>query len=400
MKKHLNIEKWKLWVVMTLIIGVSLSCSEEINSDGETQNMTEDHHDDHDMKSVELNAAQIKNAGIVLGDFELKNMGETVNANGYTKLPPQNQADVSMHTNGLIQSIKVLEGQAVKKGEVLATMESPAFTILQEEYLTSKSHLNRLEKEYQRQYKLSEENINAEKVLEQTEADLDVEKARFNSLKKQLAIYGIDGDGQPVSAIAIRAPISGHITAVNVKIGSAVEMGAPLFSIVDNSEMHVDLLVYEKDLEKVKKGQRVRFVLTNQSHTEISGEIFNIGKSFENETKTVAVHAHIEDKGKLLIPGMFVNAIIDVGNREAKTLPLEAVVQAEGRHFIFVKDAHQHDDHTAFRRIEVSVGSSQLGFVEVTPVQKRFKGEKIVISGAYYLQSHLQKGADGGGHHH
>lgn len=401
MKKQLYITKI---LFVLLITGMVWSCTSETEDDHDEAMHVDDHDDHYDhengVKMVELNQAQLKNAGVKLGDFEMKNMSETVNANGYTKLPPQNQADVAMHTTGLIKSIRVLEGQEIKKGQVLATMESPEFAILQETYLRSKSQLDYLQKEYERQLKLSEDNINAKKVVEKTKSDLETEKAHFRSLERQLAIYGINGDGAIVSTISIKAPIGGHITAVNVKIGSAVEVGAPLFSIVDNSEMHVDLQVYEKDLEKVREGQRVRFVLTNQSHTEITGQIFNIGKSFENETKTVAVHAHIEDKEKFLIPGMYVNAIIDVGEQEVKTLPAEAVIQAEGRYFIFVKAADQHDEHTEFRRLEVSVGSSQLGYLEVTPVQKRVKGEKIVISGAYYLQSHLQKSDGGGGHHH
>jgi len=401
MKKQLYITKI---LFVLLITGMVWSCTSETEDEHDEAMHVDDHDDHYDhengVKMVELNQAQLKNASVKLGDFEMKNMSETVNANGYTKLPPQNQADVAMHTTGLIKSIRVLEGQEVKKGQVLATMESPEFAILQEAYLRSKSQLDYLQKEYERQLKLSEDNINAKKVVEKTKSDLETEKAHFRSLERQLAIYGINGNGAIVSTISIKAPIGGHITAVNVKIGSAVEVGAPLFSIVDNSEMHVDLQVYEKDLEKVKEGQRVRFVLTNQSHTEITGQIFNIGKSFENETKTVAVHAHIEDKEKFLIPGMYVNAIIDVGEQEVKTLPAEAVIQAEGRYFIFVKAADQHDEHTEFRRLEVSVGSSQLGYLEVTPVQKRVKGEKIVISGAYYLQSHLQKSDGGGGHHH
>lgn len=401
MKKQLYITKI---LFVLLITGMVWSCTSETEDDHDEAMHVDDHDDHYDhengVKMVELNQAQLKNAGVKLGDFEMKNMSETVNANGYTKLPPQNQADVAMHTTGLIKSIRVLEGQEIKKGQVLATMESPEFAILQEAYLRSKSQLDYLQKEYERQLKLSEDNINAKKVVEKTKSDLETEKAHFRSLERQLAIYGINGNGAIVSTISIKAPIGGHITAVNVKIGSAVEVGAPLFSIVDNSEMHVDLQVYEKDLEKVREGQRVRFVLTNQSHTEITGQIFNIGKSFENETKTVAVHAHIEDKEKFLIPGMYVNAIIDVGEQEVKTLPAEAVIQAEGRYFIFVKAADQHDEHTEFRRLEVSVGSSQLGYLEVTPVHKRVKGEKIVISGAYYLQSHLQKSDGGGGHHH
>jgi cobalt-zinc-cadmium efflux system membrane fusion protein len=173
--------------------------------------------------------------------------------------------------------------------------------------------------------------------------------------------------------------------------------------------MHVDLLVYEKDLLKVKEGQTVHFVLTNQSNKEIEGTIFNVGKSFENETKTVAVHAHIEDKDALLIPGMYVNALIDIGSNEVKTLPEDAIVQAEGRSFIFLyekendeaedpeQDGHSHGpEKTHFSRIEVKTGPSQLGYIQVTPLEKIHQGDKIVLSGAYYLQSHLQKEESGG----
>ena len=81
--------------------------------------------------------------------------------------------------------------------------------------------------------------------------------------------------------INITAPISGNVSEVYVTIGSAAEIGKPLFNIIDNSKMHVDLLVYEKDLFRVKPGQKVRFILTNQGNQEIGGKIFSVGKSFE-----------------------------------------------------------------------------------------------------------------------
>src|SRR5690606_16324832 len=93
------------------------------------------------IKEVELNEAQFKAANIELGTFSLKNLSEVINANGYTKLPPQNQADVSVHTTGIVKSILIEEGQYVKKGQTIITIESPEFTKLQEAYLTSKSNL-------------------------------------------------------------------------------------------------------------------------------------------------------------------------------------------------------------------------------------------------------------------
>lgn len=365
----------------------------------------------------------------------MKNLSEVINANGYTKLPPQNQADVSVFMGGVVKSIKVIEGQQVTAGQTLATMESPEFIKLQQAFLTSKSNLEFLAAEFQRQKTLSEENVNSRKTFERTKADYEVETAQYRSLQKQLTMLRLDSTGNGNSIVPIQAPISGYVTDVNVKIGSNAEPGKPLFSIVDNTKMHVDLLVYEKDLHKVKAGQKVRFVLTNQDNTEIMGEIFSVGKAFENETKSVAVHADIKNDKQLLIPGMYVNALIDIGSNAVNALPVEAVVKADGREFIFVleeghseeghdhkeEEGHSDEDHDHeeeeghaesgehagthgaeyhFQRIEVKTGTAQLGYVQATPVQHLEPGAKLVLKGAYYIQSHLLKSEGGGGHEH
>ncbi|WP_348679933.1 efflux RND transporter periplasmic adaptor subunit [Flavobacterium coralii] len=369
----------------------------------------------------------------------MKNLSEVVNANGYTKLPPQNQADVSVHMTGIVKSINVIEGQSVKKGQVLATLESPEFAQLQEAYLTSKSNLEFLKLEYDRQKILSEENVNSKKVFQRTKSDYDIEKARLASLDRQLSVLNLS-KSSATSVMSLTSPLSGYVTEVNVKLGSNAEVGKPLFTIVDNSKLHVDLLVYEKDLQKVKEGQSIRFVLTNQDNTEIIGKVFNVSKSFENDTKSVAVHAEILNPTKSLIPGMYVNALIDVGTRQVEALPADAVIRADGREYIFIlekghkehshdeQEGHSHDDghghnheHDAqeghahddghehkeaegkayhFQRIEVKTGTSQLGYVQVTILQEIKKDTKIVLKGAYYIQSHLLKSEGGGGHQH
>ncbi len=391
------------------------------------------------VKEVELNEAQFKASAIELGTFAMKNLNEVLNANGYTKLPPQNQADVSVHMTGIVKSINVIEGQYVKKGQVLATLESPEFAQLQEAYLTSKSNLEFLKLEYERQKILSDENVNSKKVFQRTKSDYDIEKSRLASLDRQLSVLNLSKKSA-TSVMALTSPLTGYVTEVNVKLASNAEVGKPLFTVVDNSKLHVDLLVYEKDLQKVKEGQSIRFVLTNQDNTEIIGKVFNVSKSFENDTKSVAVHAEILNPTKSLISGMYVNALIDVGTRQVQALPTDAVIRADGREYIFVleegheepshdeQEGHKHDhgyahdhEHDAaeghnhddgheheeaegaayhFQRIEVKTGTSQLGYVQVTLLQEIDKNAKIVLNGAYYIQSHLVKSEGGGGHQH
>ena len=410
-------------IAIAIILYFLLRHSDTDGHDHEEENATETEKpkEQTPIKEVELNEAQYNAAGVELGTFSMKNLSDVVNANGYTKLPPQNQADVSVHLTGIVKSITIIEGQSVKKGQVLATIESPEFAKLQEAFLTSKSNLEFLTLEYDRQKTLSDENVNSKKMFQKTKAEFEVEKARFSSLKQQLAVLNLNAGNNTSSIMPIVAPISGFITEINIKIGSNAEVGKPLLSIVDNSQLHVDLLVYEKDLQKVKPGQNIRFVLTNQDNTEINGKVFNVGKAFENETKSVAVHADISNKSQTLIPGMYVNALIDVGARNVQALPVDAVVKADGREFIFIleegheeethdeKDGHSHEDGDVhkeqgktfhFQRIEVKTGTSQLGFVQVSVLHKIEENAKIVLKGAYYIQSHLVKNEGGGGHSH
>mgnify|MGYP003432101674 CR=1 FL=1 len=357
------------------------------------------------IKEVELNEAQFKAANIELGTFSKKNLSEVIEANGFTKLPPQNQAEVSVQTTGIIKSILFKEGQYVNKGQTLATIESPEFARLQEAYLTSKSNLNYLKLEFERQKTLNEEEVNSKKTFQKTKSDYEIEKARYNSLQMQLNVFNINANGEATATVGVKAPISGYVTTINIKIGSNVEIGKPLLSIVDNSKLHVDLLVYEKDLYKIEVGQTVRFIFTNQNEVEITGKVFSIGKAFENDTKAVAVHVEIANNNQKLISGMYVNALINLGTKEVFALPEDAIVKADGRAYIFVlEEGHEEKNETQkmnhFQRIEVKVGIKQLGFTQVNLLQKIDPNAKIALKGAYYIQSHLIKSDGGGGHAH
>ena len=411
--------------ILTLLLLVLISAC----GSSDPAEVEKEDHSDSKNKEVELNQAQYDASNIQLGDFELKNLSAVINANGYTKLPPQNQADVSVLVAGLIKKINIIEGQFVKQGQTLAVIESMEFTKIQEAYLTSKSNLELMQLEYERQKTLNEGNANSKKALQKAKSEYEIEKARYNSLKKQMNTLNLSSSENATSTMEIKAPISGYVTDINIKIGTNAEPGQTLFSIVDNSKMHVDLLVYEKDLQKVKVGQTIIFVLTNQDNTEIKGKVFSIGKAFENETKSVAVHADIINDKQTLIPGMYANALINVGSQQVKALPVDAVVKADGREFIFVleedhaeeegheeeahdhKAGHSHDDGHAheeethektyhFKRIEVKTGTTQLGYVQVTVLQELPAHAQIVLKGAYYIQSHLLKSEGGGGHEH
>lgn len=397
-----------LLVAMILMV----SCQENKPS-AEAETEEEEHSE-----ALLLSEKQMQAVGITLGEIESKNLKSVVRANGHLEVPPQSNAEVHPLTGGLIRKIHVLEGNYVRKGQTLVTLENPDFIQVQQDYLASKSALSFAEKEYERQKELMAAKAGTGKIYQQAEADYYAEQARLRTLERQLRQMGISvsqlDKGDVITQVAVSAPISGVVGHIMATTGSFAETSRPLMNITDNSRIHCDLLVYEKDLYKVKSGQQVDFVLTNQDNQQITGKIYGINKSFENDSRAVIAHARIDNSAnKNLIPGMYVSALINVGNQTTRAVPLDAVVSAQGKHYIFVVDnsaakeehvagdkedhGHEHEKKFHFKQVEVATGVSDLGYIEITLLTPIPDDAVIVTKGAFYIQS---KASGGGGDHH
>ncbi len=370
-----------------------LSCSQE------NKDIAED-NENNVITQAEFTPIQYKNSGIQLGHIEYKNLRNVVNSSGYLEVPPQNKASVSPVMGGAVKEIYVLEGNYVKKGQLLAKLEHPDFIKLQEEYIKAMAEFNYLEKEYERQKELSVANVNAEKIFQQTESNYISARGLLHSLEAQIKMLSLDiqsiKEGNIIPMVSLYSPISGYVGHINANIGTFAEPNQAIFEIVDNSMVHVDLMVYEKDIYKVKTGQMVNFILINQGIESIKGKIFGISKNFENETKALTVHAKILGKAPELIPGMFVNALIETSSDTVQSLPEGAVVNEAGKSYIFIKDNGKEIGENAivFHRIEIRTGLNDLGYVEILPLENLPSDAEIAIKGTFYIQSVFKPGVD------
>jgi len=369
------------------------------------QEEKEQSHED----GIELSSVQMKAVGITLGKIELKNLKSVVKANGQLEVPPQNKAEVHPLVDGVVKKILVLEGNYVRKGQTLVVLENPEFIKVQQDYLTSRSALSFASKEYERQKELMAAKAGTGKVFQKAESDYFAEQSRFQTLSRQLKQIGVNirslNNGAIITEVAIPSPINGVVGHIRVTTGSYAGISEPLMSITDNSSIHCDLLVYEKDLFKVKPGQEVDFILTNQNNQQISGKIYGINKNFENETKAVVAHSRIDNSAnRNLIPGMYVSALINVGTSTTTAVPEDAVIIAQSKSYIFMvsnshiekeagpdtaEEAGRDEKRTyyTFKAVEVATGVSELGYIEITPLSKVPKDALIVTKGAFYIQS-------------
>lgn len=347
--------------------------------------------------TVTLTKAQMSAVGIELGPIEQKNLTSVIKATGQLAVPPQNKADVNVLFGGIVQRILVMEGQSVRKGQTLAVLENADFIKLQQDYLAAKGGFSYVQQEFQRQQELKAADAGTGKVYQQAAATYNAERSRLLGMERQLQQVGINpasvARGSITRQIPIVAPIGGTVGNIHINTGSYAEPAKPLMDIVDNSKIHADLTVYEKDLFKVRNGQSVRFILTNQSNQEIYGEIYGVNKSFEGETKGIVVHAIIKANKYGLIPGMYVTALIDIGQQETSAVPVEAIVRAEGKDYIFVQTGAK-DENVSFEKVEVATGVTELGFTQITLLEEVPAGAKIITKGAFYVLSKSQGGAE------
>ena len=379
--------------LLTLVIAIFTSCGDApVTRDTQT----DDHGAAHGPE-VTLTAEQVKAIGLVLGSPTQQNLSTGLKANGRLVLPPQNMADVSVLMGGLVKQVMVQEGEAISQGQTLALLENLDFLQLQQDYLATKATLTLQRAELERQQALATDKINATRTLQQAQADLDGTEARFSTMEQKLRLYGTDPTRLSAanirSAYPVQAPIGGHIKHITVNTGQYADPNRPLFSIVDNRFLHVDLTVFEQDVHKVKEGQRVTISDAHDPDVLHTATIFGVNRAFEADQQAVLVHARIDEKTHDLLPGMFVQAIIEIDSTAALSLPNEAIVNNGDDHFIYV----EHEPNV-FVQLKVRIGTSELGFTEIIPMSPLAADARVVVKGAYYLLSELTKGT--GEHDH
>ena len=360
------------------------------------EHMEEEHHDDE----VGLTALQMEKIGLKLGGFELKNLKSTVKVSGELELPPQNKADVSAMAAGKITQINVRPGQRVRKGTVLARLQNPDFIEWQQSFLETEGELLFLNKEWTRLKDLVAKEISPKKQLDKIESERAIAQAKLKGLKSRMQLLGIQTPtGDLASSISLRSPMNGYVREIKANTGVFVQPEMSLFEIVDNHHLHIDLKVFEKDLPYIKEGQNIQFSLQSQPDELMEAYIFAIGKALDRAERTVDVHAEIKEEKANLLPGMFVEARIILGDKKVPTLPDDAITVDKGLFYIFVKE-EVHEDETHFKKVPVLKGVSDFGFTEIQLLEALPENAEIVTEGAYFLMAQSKKGEEGAGHHH
>ncbi len=342
---------------------------------------------------VELRDDQIKLAGIETGAIELRSISGTLKVNGIVSVAPQNLATVCMPLGGFIKSTNLMPGNAVKKGQTLAIIENQEFIDMQQNYLETKNKLEYAQAEYNRHKELYKDDVYSQKNLQQVTTEYKNLKSMASALKQKLELTGINPtrltEDNISRTVALISPISGYVKAVNVSIGKSVSSSDVLFEIVNSDKLFLELNLFEKDAEKVSNGQKIRFFINNETEQH-EAVIYQTGKSINND-KTYKVYANVVGRCSNMLPGMYVNAVIQTKKNLTTAVPSAAVVSFDDKDYIFVFERNKTENGkpiTEYRMIQVKKAVTDDGFTEITlPENFDFKTAKVVVKGAYNLLS-------------
>ncbi|MCK5368818.1 MAG: efflux RND transporter periplasmic adaptor subunit [Cyclobacteriaceae bacterium] len=377
------------YIIFVLIL--SMACSNEKEQDQTEVKATTS----GSVNSVDLTPGQVSAIKLRLGHIEKRNLTNVIKANGYLDVPPQNNAVISPMITGYVRKINFLVGDNVKKGQTMAELESMDYIDMQQQYIELNARIAFLKEEYDRQKLLREQDAVSKKKYLMAEVDHKIAISTLDGLISKLNLLGVNfnklNEGKIEPRILLKAPISGSVKKLNTVIGKHVDPSEEIFEIVNPEHLHLELNVYEKDVIKVKKGQKVLYKIPNLKEHIFEGKVFLVGKDLSEDKRSINVHVHIDEDEAQFTVGMYVNASIVIEDTPSYTLPVTAVVVDGTKEYIF-KRSEISTERIVFSKFPVITGLESDGLIELTSMDDLTLADDIVIDGAFYLLNAFTEG--------
>lgn len=290
-------------------------------------------------------------------------------------------------------------GQRVAKGEVVALIEPPVspqggYAQLAADHGQAKSRLILAESEYERASQLVEAKIAPRKRLEEAQAAVASAKAAFEPLERALTSV----QGGETNRIALRAPLAGTVVDVNSGNGRGVAAGEAILRIVDPARLWLKASVPALEAGKIhaEVAAASRFTVAGLEGEFTPSRLVASGDLIDPHTRTMPVLFAVDNAQGRFKAGMYATVAIHTGSiDDALAVPKEALIEDEGRAFVFVQSSGE-----AFERREVKIGIEDTGFVQI--IGGLVGDERVATRGAYYVkqaESAAKGGADQGHAH-
>ena len=338
---------------------------------------------------------------LVLGSSEIKNLGiefakpgameriAVVDARARVAMPPGGERILTAFQPGVITVLNVAAGDVVRKGQILAEVQSPGFLTMQREYLNASNEGSLAQLQVDRDRQLFEEGIISKSRLEETETRAMFAAARLNEQKQLLRLGGLT-DKQILTLaehqvfrerLVVRAPIDGVVLDLMGVAGEQVATTDPMYRLGDLSQLWLEIEVPQELSGGVVPGMKVAVA---DCIVDLPAVVVSIGHTVNRVTQTVTVRAKLTHPDHGLRLGQFVSVqiVTDKGADESKAIwaiSSSAIVRSDGRNYVFTRT------ESGFEVREVSI----VGVTgDQTYLNQGISGESLIaVAGASALKA-------------
>ena len=315
------------------------------------------------------------------------------NANQYARL--------SSRAPGVIVEVRKDLGDRIKKGEVVATVDSMALGSAKADLLQSSELLALWRANAEREQSLMEKGASTERALLEARTRLAEAKIAVSRAKQQLRNLGLSDEdiarvteeNDTGSLLRITAPFGGTLVERSAVMGEVVDENDMLFAVADTGLMWAMIDLSERDLAVVDRGQEVVFRIDGIPNREFPGRITWISTQLDKKTRAIKARAELDNGDRMLKAFMFGRATISAGaGEQAMTVPKSAVQWDGSCNIAFVRTS---EDGTTYQPVQLTLGFDTGDRYEV--LSGLSVGDTVVSSGSFVLKNELLKDSVGAG---
>ena len=333
-------------------------------------------------------------AQLQLADVSIRPVAETLRVAGRIDFDEQRLARIGATVTGRVTQIDALLGQEVKKGEVLARLNSSELSSQQLAYLKARSQLELNRRNAERAKALYEADVIAAAEVQRRASEYQISVAETRAAADQLHILGVSPaaverlgkDGAVDSVTPVVATLAGVVVERKLAQGQVVQPADTLFVVADLSRLWAVAQVPEQQVSQVKVGQSVSIEVPALGNERLVGKLIFVGQTINPETRTVLVRTELDNHDGRLKPAMLASMLIEAKPVERMVVPSSAVVRESDEDHVFVAEGDG-----VFRLLKVKLGPELAG---MRVVLSGLKGnEKLVVGGAFHLNNERNRKA-------
>jgi membrane fusion protein, heavy metal efflux system len=373
-------------IVLTSILCAGLWFTDRVRSRQKTDDPESSQPKREDGIDLALSPKSLEAARIKTASPRKVPRRSSLSVSGAVDFAPSRVARIGPQIPGRVASIRVSPGQAVSKGDVVATLDSVDIGRARADLLEAKSRQALAESEVAREQRMLDVGASSERASLAAKTELELAKVSVSAASDRLRTLGAGAAGQGASSLSLVSPIEGKVLELTARIGQPVGPTDTLVVVGETTEVWLAADVYERDLSRVKVGDDVWARAVAYPDRTFKGHVDQLGTVVDPERRVLEARIVLANPDGVLRPGMTATARIvgapEPGAPEVLSVPRASIQTVDGQPFVFV-------DHGSgkFELRAIDRGAELEDGVEIK--QGLTGAETVVTDGSFILKSEI-----------